>query len=316
MRRGPRWGTSTCKPSSSRCWCAGGVALVEPHTSSLQHRVWTDFELWLSSELSAEARHQMLWCPMLFVLLLRAYGSYLYGRGHAIYEYRRLLVVAQQKHSWLRAHLHPAWQLITKWEALQPVRHRQPLHFVLFRAMVAMAIMKHWYRWAATLALGFSGIARVSEVLKAVRGDLVLPSDQFSNLLCAAFLRVSSPKTRRRGRGKLVQHLKLSDPIILGFLEQVFGPMHGALALFPGSAGAFRARWDFILAELEIPKEQRPTPASIRGGGAIVAYQRGEHIQDIMWRMRVSSQSTRALSSGDGSRQCDDKASSLLQAQN
>ena len=36
-------------------------------------------------------------------------------------------------------------------------------------------------------------------------------------------------------------------------------------------------------------KDRRP-PQS--GGGAIIAYQRGEHIQDIMWRMRVASQAT------------------------
>jgi len=41
-----------------------------------------------------------------------------------------------------------------------------------------------------------------------------------------------------------------------------------------------------------MPKDLRPTPASIRGGGAIVAYQKGEHIQDIMWRMRIQSQTT------------------------
>ena len=43
---------------------------------------------------------------------------------------------------------------------------------------------------------------------------------------------------------------------------------------------------------LAMPKDLRPTPASIIGGGAIVAYQKGEHIQDIMWRMRVQSQTT------------------------
>ena len=58
-----------------------------------------------------------------------------------------------------------------------------------------------WHRWAATIVLGFERIARISEVLKACRGDLVLPSDQFSSILCSAFLKVSNPKTKKR-KGK------------------------------------------------------------------------------------------------------------------
>eukprot|EP00438_Fugacium_kawagutii_P028528 Skav222525 [mRNA] locus=scaffold2875:50542:57914:+ [translate_table: standard] len=268
-----------------------GVALVEPTTQLLQHKVWKDFDKWMKLQLSESAVEQAQWCPGLFALLLRSYGFYLYSTGHALYEFRHLLVVAQQRFSGLRACLQPAWHVVTKWEILQPVQHRRPLHFALYRAVVALGILRRWYRWAATVVLGFEGIARISEVLKAIRGDLILPSDQFSNLVKAAFLRVSNPKTKRRGKGK-VQHLKLFDPVALPFLESVFGTLHGSLALFPGSAAAFRLRWDSLLEELKVPREQRPTPASIRGGGAIVAYQRGEPIQDIMWRMRVSSQTT------------------------
>ena len=39
-------------------------------------------------------------------------------------------------------------------------------------------------------------------------------------------------------------------------------------------------------------KKLQPTPAGIRGGGAILAYKRGEGIQDILWRMRLTHQKT------------------------
>ena len=200
-------------------------------------------------------------------------------------------MVAQQNFSELRQHLSPAWQLLTKWEILQPVQHRKPLHFVLFQALVVMALLKNWRRWAGTLVLGFEGIARISEVLRATRADLVLPSDQFSSTFFAAFLRVLNPKTKRRGKGK-VQHLKLSNKPAVAFLERCFASLDPDLCLFPLSAAAFRSRWEHLLDELLVPKQMRPTPASIRGGGAIMAYQRGETISDIMWRMRVSSQPT------------------------
>ena len=268
-----------------------GVLLVEPTTHALQQRVWLQFSVWLESQLSEEAKEQIFWCPALLAVMLKTYGLFLFSSGRALYEFRHLLVVAQQSFSELRQHLSPAWQLLTKWEILQPVQHRKPLHFVLFQALVVMALLKNWRRWAGTLVLGFEGIARISEVLRATRADLVLPSDQFSSTFFAAFLRVLNPKTKRRGKGK-VQHLKLSNKPAVAFLERCFACLDPDLCLFPLSAAAFRSRWEHLLDELLVPKQMRPTPASIRGGGAIMAYQRGETISDIMWRMRVSSQPT------------------------
>ena len=157
--------------------------------------------------------------------------------------------------------------------------------------MVVTALCKRWLRWTGTLMLGFEGIARISEVLRATRAELILPSDQFSTLFSSAFLKVLNPKTKRRGKGR-VQHLKLNDRHAIAFLERTFAGLDPALSLFPLSAAAFRTRWEQILDDLAMPEDLRPTPASIRGGGAIVAYQKGEHIQDIMWRMRVQSQTT------------------------
>eukprot|EP00438_Fugacium_kawagutii_P000176 Skav214254 [mRNA] locus=scaffold2045:416029:421014:- [translate_table: standard] len=268
-----------------------GVELVEPTTKALQHKVWRAFQSWLRLHLSEETVDQLSLCPALLVVVLQSYGAYLFSKGSALYEFRHLLVLAQQLYPWARQQMNPAWALVSKWELLQPVKHRQPLHAVLFKAMMSLALMRRWYRWAATLLLGFEGIARISEVLTAFRADLVLPSDQFDVPGCAAFLRVSNPKTKRRGRGK-VQHLKLKDPVSIAFLEFIFGNLDASLMLFPASSANFRTKWELLLDELLVPRVQRPTPASIRGGGAILAYQRGENIQDLMWRMRVTSQRT------------------------
>ena len=187
--------------------------------------------------------------------------------------------------------MNPAWQLVSQWEELQPVCHRRPLPEVLFRAMVVLALQWKWTRFAGVLILGMEGIGRIGEVLSAIRQDLVLPVDMFDAERRSAFLRVRKPKTLRRGKGR-VQHLRVENLEAVKCLERIFGGLAGFLPLFPLSPAAFRTRWEKILSALGIPAELRPTPASIRGGGAILAYHRGEAISNILWRMRLVSQTT------------------------
>ena len=120
---------------------------------------------------------------------------------------------------------------------------------------------------------------------------MVLPSDLGTAEGSAVFLKIRKPKTMRRRKGR-VQHLKIDGELVSVFLESVLGPLEEFLPLFPLSAAAFRTRWQRVLFALYVPKHLQPTPASLRGGGAIAAYRRGESIQSIMWRMRLLSLST------------------------
>ena len=180
--------------------------------------------------------------------------------------------------------MNPAWQLVSQWEELQPVCHRRPLPEVLFRAMVVLALQWNWTRFAGVLIC-------IGEVLSAIRQDLVLPVGMFDAERRSAFLWVRKPKTLRRGKGR-VQHLRVENHEAVRCLERIFGELAEFLPLFPFSPAAFRTRWEKILSALGIPAELRPTPASIRGGGAILAYHRGETISNILWRMRLVSQTT------------------------
>ena len=172
-----------------------------------------------------------------------------------------------------------------------PVTHRIPLPEVLFKAMVSIAVLWGWMRWAATLTVAFEGIGRIGEAITALRRDLVLPSDSFDTEHLVAFLKIPKPKSRKRGRGR-VQHLRIDNVAAVEFLELQFANLHPACKLFPMSAASFRSRWDKILDALQLPRADRPTPSSVRGGGAIAAYRRGETIQGIMWKMRIINQST------------------------
>lgn len=265
--------------------------LVEDQTYKLQNRVWLRFQAWLSQHLSLDTREQLFLCPEVAVMFLKRYGLHLYSTGGKLYELRHLLVLVQQEFPKVRAEIAPCWQLVSKWEIAQPLKHRQPLPESLFKAMFAIAMLWKWSRWAASLLLGYEGIARISEILSATRGDLVLPSDSFDDAVCVAFLKIRKPKSRKRGIGR-VQHVRVSTEPAVKFLERHFGQLDAGVRLFPRSAAAFRSRWDRILEVLKIPVNLRPTPAGIRGGGAILAYKRNRPIQDILWAMRLTSINT------------------------
>ena len=228
-------------------------------TLVIQERVWRAFTAWLASKLSQSTLEQLFLCPSLAVWALQQYGLHLYSCGGKLYELRHLLVLVQRKYPRLRAEISPAWELISRWEELHPVRHREPLPEVLFKAMFVLAYLWKWKRVAATLLLGVEGIARIGELLAARRADLFLPSDAFDSSNLVAFLKVKKPKTLRRGLGR-VQHLKIKDPASVLFLEKIFGALDPSLNLCPLSASAFRRRWNKLLDALQIPVKLRPTP--------------------------------------------------------
>ena len=76
------------------------------------------------------------------------------------------------------------------------------------------------------------------------------------------------------------------------FLQRLIGGSPSEERLFDASASTFRRRWDFLLASLGVPATSRLTPGGLRGGGAVHLYQQNVPIQDLMWRMRLRSQST------------------------
>eukprot|EP00435_Cladocopium_sp_Y103_P042123 s672_g11.t1 len=269
------------------------VRLIEPVTAARQDKMLAELEAWLHARLSAETVDQLYLCPTLAAAVLKTYAMHLFTNGRKLYELRYTLIAVQHRFPHLRSSLAPVWAVVSKWELYQPLQHRKPLPELLFKAMFVLALLKGWVRWSASLLLGFEGIARIGEILAARRHDLLLPSDLAEAESAVAFLRIRLPKTRFRGRGR-VQHLKIRQAACLPFLERVFGKLDPCLPLFPLSAHVFRKRWDLLLDLLQIPAAQRPTPASIRGGGAILAYRRGEPIADILWRMRLASQPTLA----------------------
>ena len=265
--------------------------LVEPHTAILGERVWTTFHRWCLRYVSEEAFVSLSSQEVTIGPMVEAFGKFLFAEGQSIYILRQLVTYIQRHAPRLRGGLVEPWQLIQKWERIEPMNHRTPMPRVIYQAMVATALLWGWYKWSGICVLAFEGLCRPGEPLAAFRSDLLLSSDFVVEDPATVFLRIANPKGRRRGVG-LVQHTKISDLAVAKFLQFAFGNLNRSERLYGGSPSSFRKRWDLLLKFLMVPTSLGLTPASLRSGGAIHAYRSNQEIAKILWRMRIRHQDT------------------------
>ena len=197
-----------------------------------------------------------------------------------------IITYIQRTRPTFRGRLAAAWTLVSKWERLEPIKHRTPLPLVLYQAMISVAICWGWLRFAGIMVIGFEAICRPGEPLRAKRSDLLLCRDLVVESPSVVFLRIENPKARHRGIGT-VQHAKLDNLQSAPFLDKVYGKLPRDSYLFAGSPSSFRKRWDAILEFLSVPKSFKLTPASLRSGGAVRAYRSDMELSKIMWKMRL-----------------------------
>ena len=183
------------------------------------------------------------------------------------------------------------WELVARWEAQQPVRHRTPLPEAVVKSLCVLGWLHGWYGWVLATAISFYGGARLGEVLKCARSDLLLPSDLAEPGFSPVFVRLRHFKTKFRNPAN-VQHLRVEDITTCRLLHLVFRSLHKDKLLFDTNPYQYRKRWNLLLSSLQIPPSAELTPGGLRGGFAVMAYRSGRSIQDIMWAMRLRSQVT------------------------
>ena len=266
------------------------IELIEPKTVQLRERIWDVFMQWLRSSLTKQAIAGLFKCPPLLALTLRDYGDELFREGFPLGSYRQLLAHVQKIFPLIKPHMHVAWTMVSRWELLQPVSHRTPMPEPLLHAMAGLGLSLGWVRWTAALLAIFYFISRPGEVLCASRKDVLTPEDALDRRCTWLYLRIPRPKSRKRAAR--VQHVKLNDPTVLGFVCTVWQHLRRGEKLYPGSPASFRRRWDRVLQILQVPPTAQLTPASLRAGGAIAAFHQGVSIPDLLWRMRLRSQVT------------------------
>lgn len=267
------------------------VYLVRPETIALGKAQWDKFLVWLHASLDERALASLWTVPSLLGSMMAAYGKFWYGEGGALYAYRHLVVYAQRNFPLLKGNMQEAWNVISKWEEIEPVVHRKPVPYAMLQAMAVLAISWQWYRFAACLLACFHACTRPGEILMANRSHLVLPCDIGEAPGATCFLKICKPKPGRRGLGR-VQHATIRCSMVSIFLERIYGGMKGHEALYPGSPAAFRTRWNLLLKTLGIPKMLEITPGSLRAGGTIHLYKQGFPIMDILWSLRLKNLET------------------------
>ena len=267
------------------------VQLVSARTLAIQDTVLGDFEGFLRRELSGPARKSLCSHAMVYCVLVRSYGNWLFQNGEPLYKFRHLMAFLQKNRFELRPFLSFGWDLITRWERVVPVVHRVPVPEAIVRALLCLGALRGWVRWCCVLGLAYYGLGRAGEPLRAKRRDLLLPSDTLSPLSAGCYMAVKSPKTAFRGGGR-TQHLCVKETFFVQFLEASLRNLEPDEALYPGSAGAFRKRWDCLLSQLGVPKSAKLLPGGLRGGSAVREYKAGVDISSLMWRMRIRNIAT------------------------
>ena len=273
-------------PRARRGLDLDAVPLVEAKTQALQSKVWQWFLQWARAELSEEAMESLLSEPASFSCLVKQFGSYLFAANKSQYVFRHLVVYIQKTMVSVRPFLSSSWELLQKWERVEPVTHRTPVPSNILRAMVVLALHWNWGLFACAIAGSFYGILRPGEFLKLRRSDVLLPSDIYSENVDTVFLKIGEPKTRFRGRGR-TQHASIYDRFTIQLLERFLKPMKYNQLVYPISPSSFRRRWDKIISHIGVPAKLKLTPGSLRSGGAIAEYRKGGDLSRLLWRMRL-----------------------------
>jgi len=270
----------------------GEVQLVTAQTLALEAKQLEKFQRWCRETITNVDLSELFSAvPQFLVEALKTHAEWLFQNGGALSNLRHLLLAAQRWVPSARVFMAPAWEMVEKWESLCPVKHRTPVPETLVCAMCVLAWHMQWWSWVGATVLSFYGAGRLGEVLRCSREDLVLPGDVFEATGSPVFLRLRSFKSQMRQPAR-VQHMKVSNTSASRILTKIFGQLPLDAPLFNASAYQYRKRWNLLLEMLRIPKELGLTPGGLRGGAAVYHYKNGRPIADLMWLLRLRSQTT------------------------
>lgn len=266
--------------------------LLTAQTLALQAKQLCLFQEWCGDSVPVDEQYVLFSAvPLFLAKALVAYADSLFRSGGALSNLRHLILACQRWVPGSRAFMQQPWEMVERWEALAPVKHRTPVPESLVQSLCVLAWQHRWYSWVGATVLAFYGAGRLGEVLRCSREDLVLPEDVLEAQGSAVFLRLRSFKSRMRQPAK-IQHMKVSDGVACRLLSKIFKNLEFDQPLFGSTAYQYRKRWDYLLVKLGIPKDMGITPGGLRGGAAVFHYKHGKQIQDLLWLLRLRSQTT------------------------
>ena len=266
--------------------------LLTAQTLALQAKQLSLFQEWCGESIPVDEQYMLFTAvPLFLAKALVGYAENLFKTGGALSNLRHLILACQRWVPGSRAYMQQPWEMVERWEALAPVKHRTPVPESLVQSLCVLAWHHRWYSWVGATLLAFYGAGRLGEVLRCSREDLVLPEDVLEPQGSAVFLRLRSFKSRMRQPAK-IQHMKVTDGLACRLLSKIFRALDFDQSLFGSAAYQYRKRWDYLLLKLGIPKDISITPGGLRGGAAVFHYKHGKQIQDLLWLLRLRSQTT------------------------
>ena len=268
------------------------VQVLSFETRQLEARLLAEFLRWSGSYLGCgEVESVYDKVPMFLVQALRCYGDLMYQRGGALSNLRHLLLACQRWKPMSRPLMSSAWELVERWESICPVNHRLPIPETLVKALCVYGWHRKWYSWVGATLIAFYGAGRLGEILKTCREDLVLPSDVLEPPGSPIFLRLRRSKSLGRQPAK-IQHMKVIDKKAVDIINHIFKNLAYDSPLFATTPYQYRKRWDLAIAALCGAQIKSLTPGGLRGGAAVHYYKNGRPIADLLWLLRLRSQST------------------------
>lgn len=219
------------------------LPIIEKQTQNLHDAAVLDLQEWLYQNDLDISLARLLQAPALLSQLLVEYGRHLNRRHRPRYWFLMAITALQRFCPDLKAAFKPVWQLNTIWMNLEPCSHRNPMPFVLAKAIIVLGLLTSNPLFAGCVTLAYLGLARIGEVLRSTRAGLLLPKDTLFAVADRTFLYFDSPKSRRRG-GATHQHSLIKGEAIANLLAYIFDTLASASALYPFSPSTFRARWD------------------------------------------------------------------------
>ena len=259
-------------------------------TSERMKKCLNAFAEWVHQELQLEFDRVMMRADSCS-LALRAYGLHLYRNGLPRYLLVYAITAIQDVYPHFRSMLGAAWQIDKKWQQAEPGHCRPVLSLPVLQAIICVALLWKWPRWAGITLIGFAGMLHPAEFLSLRRKDLMLPKDT-GFVTDAVYIHLRNPKTARFARQ---EHVKISDPDAIRFAVEYFSALDFEERLFGASIHAYRSQWNAIMDRLRIPCRQAQrgiTPGSLRGSGATALYLQTEDIPLICWRGRWTRMKT------------------------
>ena len=246
--------------------------VVLQQTRDRRENLLLAFDVWLGANLRTTLERLLepscLDCDAVAEALV-SYGKDMYQAGKSYGRFSETINAVTAKRPMLRRRVAIAWDLAFNWVVDEPHEHHTALPLSVMLACVTLSLLWGWTREAAVIALAWTGVLRVHEVLQATRRDLVLPEDAAPGHI-SALLMIRSPKTR--GRAARHQSTRIDPTDVVQLLSAVYKKAIPSEPLWPLSPATLRKRFSCLLAALGIaPREDGSyiySLSSLRPGGA------------------------------------------------